>query len=518
MKAHFGTLGAVSALLLATSTVAAAGGGSRGDMSGNSNNSSNIDRNVAEARSERQEQCGGLRPDSLEYNQCMAHWTDRVLQCFEEDQHPLSPQQRMERMAEEARSNKYQNEITRISRVALSSPPQRKQSENGDSHYSVGESTRPGRGGSSERQSAERQARTSQNGPAFDDRQQQPALPLMRPQGAFSPASMQQGLKQQDTQMSPANLKAAGAGVFAGKQAPVRPAAPLPVSPAAAVMGFTSEESEIIKAPEREEGIIVGEEIVLPQAVQAPTPNNAPVSAAAAAPLSPQAVAAAAQLSMSPAQTSAASVAAVPATASVASVVSAAATAPAGIKSAAIDAAPVAAVSAKSNMGAASESVALVNQLPLATTATVAAPLATQAVPTGVHSAANILPASAAAAAPVVASTGTAPAVAVSAASAVAASEVAAPAVAVASATAAAAPVVLATGTAAAAPAVLATGTTIANTVAGVQSATALAAVNTSALLQTSAVAANSVSVSVASVETTVAKNTAILAATVNGA
>ncbi|KAJ2513863.1 hypothetical protein H4217_006090, partial [Coemansia sp. RSA 1939] len=93
MKAHFGTLGAVSALLLATSTVAAAGGSSRGGMSGNSNNSSNIDRNVAEARSERQEQCGGLRPDSLEYNQCMAHWTDRVLQCFEEDQHPLSPQQ-----------------------------------------------------------------------------------------------------------------------------------------------------------------------------------------------------------------------------------------------------------------------------------------------------------------------------------------------------------------------------------------------------------------------------------------
>ncbi|KAJ2761542.1 hypothetical protein H4S06_001151 [Coemansia sp. BCRC 34490] len=518
MKAHFGTLGAVSALLLATSTVAAAGGSSRGGMSGNSNNSSNIDRNVAEARSERQEQCGGLRPDSLEYNQCMAHWTDRVLQCFEEDQHPLSPQQRMERMAEEARSSKYQNEITRISRVALSSPPQRKQPENGDSHYSVGESTRPGRGGSSERQSAERQGRISQNGPAFDDRQQQPAaLPLMRPQGAFSPAPMQQGLKQQDTQMSPANLKAAGAGASAGKQAPVRPAAPLPVSPAAAVMGFTSEESEIIKAPEREEGIIVGEEIVLPQAIQAPIPNNAPVSAAAAAPLSPQAIAAAAQLSMSPAQTSAASVAAVPATASVASVVSAAATAPAGLKSAAIDAAPVAAVSAKSNVGAALESVALVSQLSLATTATVAAPLATPAISTGVHSAANILSASAAAAAPAVASTGAAPAVAVSAASAVAASEVSAPAVAVASATAAAAPVILATGTAAA-PVVLATGTTIANTVAGVQSATALAAVNTSALLQTSAAAANSVSVSAASVETAVAKNTAILAATVNGA
>ncbi|KAJ2620640.1 hypothetical protein GGI25_004570 [Coemansia spiralis] len=101
MKGSFGTMGALAALLISTSAQLVP---------------QEIDQCVATYKHQRQEQCGGLRPDSLEYNQCMAHFTDRVLQCYN---NPLTPHQHQDKMAEEAKSNTYQNEITRLSRMAM---------------------------------------------------------------------------------------------------------------------------------------------------------------------------------------------------------------------------------------------------------------------------------------------------------------------------------------------------------------------------------------------------------------
>ncbi|KAJ2326502.1 hypothetical protein GGI00_004727, partial [Coemansia sp. RSA 2681] len=74
-----------------------------------------VERCVGETKSERQEQCGMFRPGTLEYNKCMAHWTDRVLQCYPHDA-PLSPQQRADRNAEEGHANMFRNEVMRLSK------------------------------------------------------------------------------------------------------------------------------------------------------------------------------------------------------------------------------------------------------------------------------------------------------------------------------------------------------------------------------------------------------------------
>ncbi|KAJ1863177.1 hypothetical protein LPJ73_000582, partial [Coemansia sp. RSA 2703] len=64
-----GTLGAFTALLMSSTL-------------GRMMTPDEVDRSVADSKNQRQEQCGVFRPGSLEYNKCMAHWTDHVLQCY----------------------------------------------------------------------------------------------------------------------------------------------------------------------------------------------------------------------------------------------------------------------------------------------------------------------------------------------------------------------------------------------------------------------------------------------------
>ncbi|KAJ2449433.1 hypothetical protein EV183_004890 [Coemansia sp. RSA 2336] len=96
----FCTIGAIAAVLAGTS-------------SGRFVGPEEIDHNVSQVRSQRQAQCGHLRPGSLEYNQCMAHWTDRVLDCYPEDQH-LDPRQEVERMNEANRADTFRSEVNRL--------------------------------------------------------------------------------------------------------------------------------------------------------------------------------------------------------------------------------------------------------------------------------------------------------------------------------------------------------------------------------------------------------------------
>ncbi|KAJ2827964.1 hypothetical protein IWW50_001626 [Coemansia erecta] len=95
----FCTLGAFAAVLVSTSARYMA--------------PEDVDRNVAEARNQRQEQCGRLPLGSLEYNQCMADWTNRVVDSYPEDQH-LIPRQEAERMKEADRAESYRNEVNRL--------------------------------------------------------------------------------------------------------------------------------------------------------------------------------------------------------------------------------------------------------------------------------------------------------------------------------------------------------------------------------------------------------------------
>ncbi|KAJ2825426.1 hypothetical protein IWW50_002859 [Coemansia erecta] len=95
----FSTLGAFAALLVNASA---------GFLS-----PEEIDRNVAEARSQRQAQCGRLPRGSAEYNQCMAHWTNRVVDSYPDDQH-LIPRQEAERVYEMGHADAYRDEADRL--------------------------------------------------------------------------------------------------------------------------------------------------------------------------------------------------------------------------------------------------------------------------------------------------------------------------------------------------------------------------------------------------------------------
>ncbi|KAJ2502706.1 hypothetical protein GGH96_000868 [Coemansia sp. RSA 1972] len=69
-----------------------------------------VDGAVAEARAMRHEQCGRLDHTSLAYNQCMARWTDRVLECFPET---LNARQEADKMTELGRADAYHNAVER---------------------------------------------------------------------------------------------------------------------------------------------------------------------------------------------------------------------------------------------------------------------------------------------------------------------------------------------------------------------------------------------------------------------
>ncbi|KAJ1885886.1 hypothetical protein LPJ81_006811, partial [Coemansia sp. IMI 209127] len=214
----------------------------------------NVDRCVSDARGHRQEQCGGLRPDSLEYNQCMAHWTDRVLQCFEEGQQSLTPKHQADRMAEEAHANSYQNEITRLTRLAMLPSQQQQQqqqqmSDSSDAHYIIGNSVRVA---NVDKQSPnERVARMHPN--AVKQQQQGPA-PKLQPQ-----------------QNAPAVADSKPKAAIPGKQAPVIQAtAPVRATSVAAPVRTTTvtaiaEDDDLAQA---NDDVVVGEEIALP------TPNS----------------------------------------------------------------------------------------------------------------------------------------------------------------------------------------------------------------------------------------------------
>ncbi|KAJ2402783.1 hypothetical protein GGI23_000463 [Coemansia sp. RSA 2559] len=272
MKGYFSTLGAVSALLLSSSIVVVNGAGMP-----------KVDQCVADARGHRQEQCGGLRPDSLEYNQCMAHWTDRVLQCFEEGQQSLTPKQQADRMAEEAHASSYQNEIARLSKLAMLPSQQQQQqqrqvSDSSNAHYLIGNSVRIA---NIDKQSpSERVARMHSNGQPFEDQHQQqhlPVSPLTPP--PFSPpppaAVKQQGPapKPQPQQNAPAVVDSKLKAAIPGKQAPVIQAtAPVKSTSVAAPGRFTTvtavaEEDDLAQANSNDD-VVVGEEIALP------TPNT----------------------------------------------------------------------------------------------------------------------------------------------------------------------------------------------------------------------------------------------------
>ncbi|KAJ1663077.1 hypothetical protein IW140_005884 [Coemansia sp. RSA 1813] len=291
MKGYFGTLGAVSALLLASSSTTVVNGAGM----------PNVDRCVADARGQRQEQCGGLRPDSLEYNQCMAHWTDRVLQCFEDGQQSLTPKQHADRMAEEAHANTYQNEITRLSRLAMAPQQQQQQqqrqiSDNNDAHYIIGDASV--KLTAKQASPNERVAKMHPNGQAVDELHQEqqqhlPVSPVIK-QGPVVSKQPQQTIPQQMQQNAPVvSANKPKTVVSSGKQAPVRqvtaPAssstavgaavAATAVSPAAA-----AEEDDLTQGSDNDD-MVVGEEIILP------TPNaQTPSAAAAAAAATPVAV------------------------------------------------------------------------------------------------------------------------------------------------------------------------------------------------------------------------------------
>ncbi|KAJ2563913.1 hypothetical protein GGH12_002317 [Coemansia sp. RSA 1822] len=90
------TVGAIAAMLIS----ACAG----------QDTSDRVDRAVAEARAMRHEQCDRLDHTALEYNQCMARWTDRVLECFPEK---LTVRQEADKMTELGRADAYHNAVER---------------------------------------------------------------------------------------------------------------------------------------------------------------------------------------------------------------------------------------------------------------------------------------------------------------------------------------------------------------------------------------------------------------------
>ncbi|KAJ2861402.1 hypothetical protein FB639_005509, partial [Coemansia asiatica] len=105
-----GTLGALTALLMSTTLAR---------MS-----PEEIDHSVSQSKNQRQEQCGVFRPGSLEYNKCMAHWTEHVVQSYPENA-PLTPQQQSDRDAEMKRASGFRNEVFRLSKPE-------------NSHYAIG--------------------------------------------------------------------------------------------------------------------------------------------------------------------------------------------------------------------------------------------------------------------------------------------------------------------------------------------------------------------------------------------
>ncbi|KAJ2241882.1 hypothetical protein GGI13_007166, partial [Coemansia sp. RSA 455] len=218
----FSTLSAITALLVSTSFARMA-------------TPEDVERCVGETKSERQEQCGMFRPGTLEYNKCMAHWTDRVLQCYPHDA-PLSPQQRADRNAEESHANIFRNEVVRLSR-----PDQ--------AHYIVGGDMSTDNSGprSAQRLAQVHQPVVAEEAAPQKPQQQVPQQQVQKPQPAQQQQQPQQQQQQQPQQMPKAPQQEAPAAATpvanankpkatvaaAGKQGPVKQATLLAESPAA---------------------------------------------------------------------------------------------------------------------------------------------------------------------------------------------------------------------------------------------------------------------------------------------
>ncbi|KAJ2160246.1 hypothetical protein GGF46_002407 [Coemansia sp. RSA 552] len=150
---------------------------------------------LAGLRQEREQQCGVLPQGSLAYNQCMAHWTDRILESFPQEKSSLRME--AERMAEAGRADAFRSEISRIQRHSES---EQRHSESEQRH--------------SESEQRHSEPVQQEDAHYIVGRGQ----PQQRPRSAESPMSP---VDQNKDSRVPGTLPGSRR---AGKQAPVRPA------------------------------------------------------------------------------------------------------------------------------------------------------------------------------------------------------------------------------------------------------------------------------------------------------
>ncbi|KAJ1833427.1 hypothetical protein LPJ70_006437, partial [Coemansia sp. RSA 2708] len=236
-----------------------------------------IDRNAAEARGHRQAQCGGLRPGSLEYNQCMAHWTDNVLNCYPEDQH-LIPRQEAERMSEADHAEAFRGEVNRLSQpetehyVAggnqrFAEPRRVRHNDERMVPNDVAEEQQPAQ--------VERTQPRRMEQPHEFEQQRQEQRPEQRPeqhQGQRPEQRQEEHQEHRQEQHHPAPVRKGRTirTTLSGKQAPVRqatePAATPVITPIA-----TAESTSVVAATVHAEPAVV----IAPKAAQPPSPQKA---------------------------------------------------------------------------------------------------------------------------------------------------------------------------------------------------------------------------------------------------